>query len=70
VSYECLAHHASQIGFDPSALHPLRLLVWLLHSRSEYQRLVADVAGRPERELLRRSLFVDLWEEELRFGLS
>lgn len=63
---ECLAHYAKQTDLDPSALRPLRLFVWLVHSRSEYQRFVADVAGRPNPETLRRSLFVGLWEEELR----
>ncbi len=64
---ECLARYISQIGLDGAAIGPLRLLVWLLHSRSEYQRFVADVAGRPEPRILRRSLFVSLWEEELRY---
>jgi hypothetical protein len=38
----------------------------MLHSRSEYRRFVADVAGTPEPTLLRRSVFVRFWEEELR----
>jgi hypothetical protein len=63
---ECLARYASQVGLDPASLRPLRLFSWLLHSRSEYQWFVADVAGQPERETLRRSLFMSLWEEELR----
>ncbi len=62
---ECLARYASHIGLDTDALRPLGLLVWLIHSRSEYQHFTADVAGRPEREALRRSLFVTLWEEEV-----
>ncbi len=66
VMAESLARYAGQVGLDPAGLRPLRLLVWLLHSRSEYRRLVDDVAGRPSPEALRRSLFVGLWEEELR----
>ena len=63
---ECLARYANHVGLDTDALRPLGLLVWLIHSRSEYQHFTADVAGRPEREALRRSLFVSLWEEEVR----
>jgi hypothetical protein len=63
---ECLAEYASQVGLDSDRLRPLGLLVWLLHSRSEYQHFTADVARRPERKTLERSLFVSLWEEEFR----
>ena len=66
VRSECLARYASQVGLHSDALRPLGLLVWLIHSRSEYQHFAADVAGRPEREALRHSLFISLWEEELR----
>jgi hypothetical protein len=44
----------------------LRLLCWMLHSRSEYGRFVADAGGVPQPSQLRRSLFLGLWEEELR----
>jgi hypothetical protein len=66
VRVDCLARYASQLGLNPDALLPLGLLVWLIHSRSEYQHFIADVASKPERKILRRSLFVSLWEEELR----
>src|SRR6266536_4657883 len=66
VRSECLARYASHIGLDSDALRPLGLLVWLIHSRSKYKHFAADVAGRPEREMLRRSPFVSLWQEELR----
>lgn len=63
---ECLSRYVSQTGLDGSAIRPLRLLAWLLHSRSDYQQFVADSGGRPAPEVLRRSGFVGLWEEELR----
>jgi aminoglycoside phosphotransferase (APT) family kinase protein len=69
VRSECLALYSKQVGLDPAAdLHPLRLLVWLIHSRSDYQHFKADVAAKPHPELLRRSLFLSLWEEELRYA--
>jgi aminoglycoside phosphotransferase (APT) family kinase protein len=70
VRQECLDRYADRIGIDIGQLRALRLLVWLLHSRSEYQHLVADAAGKPAREVLRRSLFVSLWEEEMRYEES
>lgn len=66
VRAESLGRYVGAIGLDPAALDPLRALVWLIHSRSEYHHLAADAAGRPGREALRRSLFIGLWEEEVR----
>lgn len=68
VRQECLSRYASQTGIDRSVLRPLRLLVWVIHSRSEYRHYIADEGGTPKPETLRRSLFVQLWEEELRHG--
>jgi hypothetical protein len=65
---ECLERYARKTGLDFANLRPLRLLCWLLHSRSEYQWFTADFARKPEREALRRSLFVSLWEQELLCG--
>lgn len=68
VARECLEHYACSIDLDVDILHPLRLLVWLRCSRFEYQRLGADAGERPKPALLRRGLFLSLWEEELRHG--
>lgn len=62
---ECMERYAGRTGLERSALRPLRLLTWLLHSRSEYRNLAADAAGKPGSEILKRSLFVRLWEAEL-----
>jgi hypothetical protein len=67
---EYLNCYVTRTGIDPTALAPLRLLVWLIHSRSEYQRLVAASAVRPDPTALRRSLFVSLWEEELAHAIT
>jgi hypothetical protein len=66
VTQECLSLYCDQLGLEPGALNPIRLLVWLLHSRSEYQHMTADAGGRPGPEVLGHSLFVRLWKEELR----
>jgi hypothetical protein len=65
---ECMERYSSRIGLEPNELRPLELLLWMLHSRSEYAHFTADAGGPPERERLRRSLFVGLWKEELRRG--
>jgi hypothetical protein len=73
---ECLTRYTAQVGIDPAALKPLRLLTWMSHARSEYGRFAAEVGGRaatalhsihaqPAPAALRQSLFVSLWEEEL-----
>jgi hypothetical protein len=66
VRQECLARYTKQVGLDPVELPALSLLVWLIHSRSEYRHFMADSAEKPDDTALRRSLFVSLWEEELR----
>jgi len=65
---DCLNTYLKRSGLDRTVLHPLRLLTWMIHSRSEYQRLIADNPGKPRPDLLRRCLFLGLWEEELRYG--
>ena len=67
VAAECLAAYVDGVGLDPDCVDPLRLLCWLVHSRSEFAQLVADHGGRaPTAEMLRRGVFAGLVEEELR----
>ncbi|HZS87065.1 MAG TPA: aminoglycoside phosphotransferase family protein [Chloroflexota bacterium] len=69
VLYESVNRYTQRTDLDPSALRPLRLLTWMLHCRSDYRHFVADIAGEPDRETLRQSLFFSLWEEELQNGI-
>ena len=66
---DCQQLYLDCVGLDPSVLRPLRLLTWLIHSRSEYQRFATERAGQPDPADLRRSLFVSLWEEELSYAI-
>lgn len=68
VRRECVARYCAEIGIDPGLILPLRVFVWILHSRSEYQRLVADGGGAPPLDALRKGLFVRLWQMELQRG--
>jgi hypothetical protein len=66
VFQECMEIYAQRIGHALEDLQALRVLVWLIHARSEYQQIAGDYAGKPPREALQRSIFVCLWEEEVR----
>jgi Phosphotransferase enzyme family len=61
-----LAWYAQRLSIPKDAIRPLRLLAWVLHSRSEYRHLAEDSGGSPERQRLRQSFFLDLLEEEMR----
>ena len=65
VHRECLLRYTSGVRLDAGSVPGLSLLVWTIHSRSEYRRLVGDVAGRPTEDAVRRSLFLQLWQAEL-----
>lgn len=63
---DCERAYVERLGLALDVLVPLRLLCWIVHSRSEYRRLEQDVAGSPSSEALFGSLFLALWQEELR----
>lgn len=65
VHHECYERYAERVGLEPDTLHTLRLLTWLVHAGWEYDAFVADVAGEPAPETLRRSRYFNLWVEEL-----
>jgi hypothetical protein len=66
VRQECLARYLAALNLDHASLAPLRVLVWLIHARSDYRHAAADSGGRPATAALARSLFLGLWAEEVR----
>ena len=63
---ECLTRYAKQVGVNPAAIRPLRMLAWLIHSHSEFKHMRDAAAnGQPPIEKLRQSLFVNLLLEEV-----
>jgi hypothetical protein len=66
VHQECVERYVARVGLDPGHVRSLHALTWLIHSRSEYDRLAADAGGPPSTDVLHRSLFLALWREELR----
>jgi hypothetical protein len=67
VAAECFAAYVEGVGIAPDCVAPLRLLCWLVHTRSELGHLEAATGGRAATaEELRRGVFAGLVEEELR----
>jgi hypothetical protein len=60
------AHYGAAVGFDALLWRPLRVLTWLVHTRSDRARLAADAGGRPTDAALRTSVFLQLLETEVR----
>jgi Phosphotransferase enzyme family len=61
---QVLRRYARAMELDLDMLRPLRLLVWPIHARSEYQRMARRAGTPPSVATLRESLFLALWEEE------
>jgi hypothetical protein len=70
VMFESERRYFDRLGLDPALLPSLRLLTWLIHSRSEYKQLTAASADPPDPTALRRSRFVSLWEEALAHAMA
>ncbi len=68
ITAECLQRYATRLSLEPAVFHPLRLLTWLIHTRSDYRRFEGQAQGRPSPAALRGSLFRELWQEELLQG--
>ena len=60
-----LRQYAGELGIDPAQLPALRLLCWIVHSRSDHRHLGLRAGGTPPASELRRSVFLGLVEEEL-----
>jgi len=64
VASNAIATYAARVGLDDRSVDQLRVTVWMLHFRSEYERMRADDPATPP--ALSSSLFVRLWELEAR----
>jgi hypothetical protein len=61
----CQRSYCERVGLDPELLRPLRLLCWIVHSRSDYRHLELEAAAPPDRDMLRNAFFLGLWRAEL-----
>ncbi len=60
-----LARYGEALGLSHNQIPALRLVTWVLHSRSEYARMCADLGAPPGMHALRQSVFLGLIEQEL-----
>ncbi|MGN6815008.1 MAG: glycosyltransferase [Solirubrobacterales bacterium] len=66
IAAKAIADYSAVLEIDADNFHRLRLLCWLIHSRSDYRHLQLESSGSPRPEDLRRGMFLGLVEEELR----
>jgi hypothetical protein len=65
ITQECLELYLERVAVPASAVPPLRLLTWMIHSKSDYRHFCLDLGRAPDQAELRRSVFLRLWNEEL-----
>lgn len=63
---KAIADYTAAVEISEEDFRRLRLLCWLVHSRSDYRHLQLESAGPPRPEDLRGGMFLGLVEEELR----
>ena len=69
VAFACIGEYRDRLGIVEAAIAPLRLLCWLVHSRSERFHLELD--GRADDESsIREAVFLGLLDEELALNSS
>ncbi|HEX6782276.1 MAG TPA: glycosyltransferase [Solirubrobacterales bacterium] len=66
VAAAAIGEYTAAIGISAADFRRLRLLTWVVHSRSDYRHLELESRGAPSAEALRGSAFLGLVEEELR----
>jgi L-malate glycosyltransferase len=66
VAARATAEYTAALGISVADFRRLRLLCWIVHSRSDHRHLRLEYGGTPPREALRKSVFAGLVDEELR----
>jgi hypothetical protein len=59
-------HYGTTIGISDSALTTLRAFTWMVHAPGEHQRIQSLHPDLAEDEAARRSVFLELWREDVR----
>jgi glycosyltransferase involved in cell wall biosynthesis len=62
------AEYTAALGISADDFRRLRLLCWVVHSRSDYRHLQLESPGEPTSEALRKSTFFGLVQEDLARG--
>ncbi|MGH2367764.1 MAG: phosphotransferase family protein, partial [Chloroflexota bacterium] len=63
---DCLVRYLDAVGLDPADLGPLRVLLWMIHTHSDFRHACADIGASPPPGVLSGSLHLALWAEEVR----
>lgn len=66
VAARAIDAYTAALGISAEDFHRLRLLTWIVHSRSDFRHLQLESPGLPTPEALSGSIFLGLVEEELR----
>jgi hypothetical protein len=70
IAARCVGRYAARLALPSAFVRPLRILTWMVHAPSELRQFMVDMAGPPAPGLLRRGLFLALWEEEVRHATT
>lgn len=62
----CEREYRNRLELSAETFSRLRLLAWIVHSRSDYRHLEMETSGPPGAETLRGTMFLGLVEAELR----
>jgi hypothetical protein len=65
IAEECLGRYLPRVRVPRAALHPLAVLAWMIHARSDYKHFCLDLGQPPGAAMLRQSVFLRLWYQEL-----
>jgi len=65
VASKAIDEYLTALEIIPDDFRRLRLLCWIVHSRSDYRHLQLETPGTPTPDALRGSVFLGLIEEEL-----
>jgi glycosyltransferase involved in cell wall biosynthesis len=68
IAARAIEEYTAAFGISADDFCRIRLLCWIVHSRSDYRHLQLETPGEAAPEALRRSMFLGLVEEELRRG--
>lgn len=66
VAARCFERYRAELGLSEGVLRGLRILCWVVHSRSDYRHLEMEAAGEPSVAALGGAVFPGLVLEELR----
>lgn len=65
VAADCIKTYCAELGIAASAVPPLRLLTWILHTHSDFLPLERDLPATPVRTAFGPGVFLGLVREEL-----